>query len=183
MAFVLHPDRAHAADVAQQRLVKPHAEREDDHAAEQRRDDRTDPHAEQGAEAHRRKQEQRRVHAGDEQLAVREVDHPHDAEDQRQADAHQPVERADGEPRREGAQRVFDQDGERAQAAARLIRSTRPACFSRWSPTRVVSASVIRIRIPIRALRRARWKPLIANCDMLWYVIASAGRSPYRWVV
>ena len=48
-----------------------------------------------GLHAERREDIEGGVHAEHHELALGEVDDPHDAEDERQADAHQAVDRAD----------------------------------------------------------------------------------------
>jgi hypothetical protein len=44
------------------------------------------------------------------EIAVREVDDAHDAEDDGEPDAHQPIDRADQQARRKRLQDVLDQD-------------------------------------------------------------------------
>jgi hypothetical protein len=69
----------------------------DDHREQQHRDDR-DRHPADADGIHDEERDQRHERADHEDLAVREIDHAHDAVDHRVADRDQPVDGAEGQP-------------------------------------------------------------------------------------
>ena len=99
-------------DPAQQPLVDHDADTEHDGAPEHRGDDRPHVRSEQRADAELGKDEQCSVHPEHEEFALGEVDDPHHAENQGEADAHQPVHAAQDETGVKGLQRVLDDDGD-----------------------------------------------------------------------
>src|SRR5262249_44681899 len=78
----------------------------------QRADERSDIRAKEGEHAGARDEIQAGIHAKHQQLALGEVDNAHDAEDQPEPDAHQPVDTADRHAGGDGVQRVLDEDFE-----------------------------------------------------------------------
>jgi hypothetical protein len=54
--------------------------------------DRDRRHGDQRIDAEQREQQERRIHGGDRELAMREVHHAHDAEDHREPERHQPID-------------------------------------------------------------------------------------------
>jgi hypothetical protein len=63
-------------------------------ASEQDRDERTKSVAESGLHAERGEEIKRRVHAEHHEIALGEIDDPHDTKNQPEPDAHQAVDRA-----------------------------------------------------------------------------------------
>ena len=63
--------------------------------------------AERGLHAERGEEIERRIHAEHHEIALGEIDHPHDAEDQPEPDAHQAVDRADQKAGGQRLQKTF----------------------------------------------------------------------------
>ena len=76
-------------------------------AGQQDRDERSEGVAERGLHAERGQEIERRIHAEHHEIALGEIDHPHDAEDQPEPDAHQAVDRADQEAGGQRLQKTF----------------------------------------------------------------------------
>ena len=110
MALALERGGARAGHARDQRLVDQEAEREQHRRREQDRDIGPDDAAERRLHAQEREGVEGDVHAEHHEVALGEVDHPHDAEDHREADAHQAVDRADQGARGERLQEALEQD-------------------------------------------------------------------------
>ena len=78
---------AERQDPADQEVLQQHADHEQDRHRDGKRHQRIDPEA--------RREEEADVHADHHEFALGEVDDLHDAEDQRDADAHQRIDSAD----------------------------------------------------------------------------------------
>ena len=98
---------ARAADLADQRLVHDVADAEQHRPGEQRGDVRADRRSERGLHAQRDEEVIGGIHAEHHEVALGEVDHAHDAEDQRQGHAHQAVDRPDLQSRDSGLEEVL----------------------------------------------------------------------------
>ncbi len=84
------------------------AEHEHDRTAQDRHGEGAKFATQQGLDAECRGQIQSEIHADHQELALGEVDDPHDAEDQTKADAHQRIDAADQQPGDERLQHILD---------------------------------------------------------------------------
>ena len=102
-------------------------------AGQQDRDERSEGVAESGLHAERGEEIERRIHAEHHEIALGEVDDPHDAEDQPEPDAHQAIDRADQKPGGQGLQKTFQCLGHRSPRAGRGVRWPGLGCRRRRS--------------------------------------------------
>ena len=110
MSVIKGAGGAQARDPGDQELMQQRPAGEHDRPSQQRADERADIGSEEGEHATAGDQVQAGEHAEHQQLALGEVDDPHDAENQPEADAHQSVDAADGDARGQRVQHVLDQD-------------------------------------------------------------------------
>ncbi len=109
MPLRLGRDHAGAGHMRDQVAVQQPADREHDRSGERGAHDRRDVGAEKRQHAEAGHQVVGDVHAEHHEIAVGEVHDPHDAEDEAEADAHQPVDAADQQARSQGLKDV-DED-------------------------------------------------------------------------
>ncbi len=109
VALGLGRDDTRAGDVADQEAVHQPADRKHDRPGQDGARDRTDIGAEKGQHAEAGHQVVGGVHAEHHEIALGEVHHPHDAEDDAEPDAHQAVDAAD---RDAGGERLENVDQE-----------------------------------------------------------------------
>ena len=111
MSFAFERAGARAADARQQQLVDIIADDEKERRGQDRGGIGAIDPAEDHLQAERAEQVERSVHAEHHEIALREIDDAHDAEYQREADAHQPVDHADQQPGDEGLKDILDHGG------------------------------------------------------------------------
>ena len=107
MAFALERGGARARYARDQGKVDGVAEDGQHRTGKQDRDERSEGVAESGLHAERGEEIERRIHAEHHEVALGEVDDPHDAEDQAEPDAHQAIDRADQKSGGQGLQKAF----------------------------------------------------------------------------
>ena len=110
MTLVERARRAQAGHARDQELVQQRAAREHDGTGQHRADEGADIRAEERQHAAAGDQIEAGEHAQHQQFALGEVDDPHDAEDQPEADAHQSVDAADRDARGQRVQHVLDEN-------------------------------------------------------------------------
>ena len=103
------------------------AERRQHGAGQHDRDERPEGVSERSLHAERGEEIERRVHAEHHEIALGEVDHPHDAEDQPESDAHQAIDRADQKSGGQCLQEAFQRLGHRRPRVGRKCPSFVPA--------------------------------------------------------
>ena len=133
MALGLGCHHARAGDASDQETVQQPADGEHDRAGEHRADDRAGIGAEEREHAEAGHQVVGRVHAEHHEVAVGEVHHPHDAEDDAEPDAHQPIGAADQQAGGQRLQRV-DQHPFQVHRAVRFYVEERRAVPHRPLP-------------------------------------------------
>jgi hypothetical protein len=106
VALALGARNLDAGRLSEQGFVKPHSDEIEQHACDHRACDRTHRRAEPKPGAHIK----RTVHAEHQELALGEVDDPHEAKDQPEAYAHQAVNRADQKTCNDCLQQVLEKD-------------------------------------------------------------------------
>ena len=147
---------AQAGNAADQEFVQQGAADEHDRPGAERADERADIGAEEGEHAAAGDQIEAGEHAQHEQLALGEVDDPHDAEDQPEADAHQAVDAADGDAGGERVQHVLDQDFEVHRLSCASRSHVIPA--KAGHPARFARPACAATTVPVLLVRRLRLK-------------------------
>ncbi len=127
MPLVERARGAQAGDARDEEFVQQGAADEQHRPGGEGGDERPDIGSEERQHAPAAEQVQRDVHAEHQQLALREIHHLHDAEDQAKPDAHEPVDATDGDARGERVQHVLDQDLRVTHAAASGVAAPYPA--------------------------------------------------------
>jgi hypothetical protein len=132
VALRLGRHHARTGDLRDQKAVQQPADREHDRPREHGADDRAGIGAEERQHAEAGDQIVGGVHAQHHEIAVREVHDPHDAKDDAQPDAHQPIGAADQQAGGKRLQRVDQHPFEVHEIAQRLFRpAPRESCTTR----------------------------------------------------
>src|SRR6185369_10180873 len=146
VALIQRTRRAQAGHTRDQELVQERATGKEQGTGTDRADEWPPIRAEEGQRSAPGDQIVTGEHAQHEELALGEVDDPHDAEDESEADAHETVDATDRDARGDRVQHVLDQDFQIHRACAFLplagpggvaplpgvLRYFRPRRTARW---------------------------------------------------
>ncbi len=108
----------HAGDPGDQEAVQQVAADKEHRPRQQRAGERPDIGPEKGEQAPDDEDVEIEIHAQHQKLALGEIDHPHHPEDDAEAEAHQPVDRADQQAGGERLDEDLGRDAERRHAVS-----------------------------------------------------------------